>query len=253
MLSENIESRTVIETLNKHVSIREFTNKEISDEMLNKILNSARRSPTSSNLQAYSLVVVRNPDTKRELAKLAGNQKHIETCNVFVAVCADIFRLSEACGLHDERLGKGLENTLVATVDASLVGMSLSTAAESLGLGTVMIGGMRNYPKKVADLLGFPKGVYVVYGMCIGWPNWEDVKNQKPRFNENAIIHHEKYDKNNVIENLKNYDKTLNDHYSTEGRDTPNAAWTGIIASRFNQVRRPELKSTLETMGFLFE
>lgn len=248
-----MESKSVIETLNKHVSIREFSDKAISDDMLNTILNSARRSPTSSNLQAYSFVVVRNPETKKELAELAGGQKHIETCNVFVAICADVFRLKAACELHNENLGKSLENTLVATVDASLAGMSLSSAAESVGLGTVMIGGMRNHPQKVADLLGFPKGVYVVYGMCIGWPDWDNVKNQKPRFKEDVIIHREKYDKNSIADHLKNYDKTLKDHYASEGRGTLDAAWTGIIASRFNQIRRPQLKTTLENMGFLFD
>ena len=253
MLSENMESKNVIETLNKHVSIREFADKKIPDGMLNTILNSARRSPTSSNLQAYSLVVVRNPETKIELANLAGNQKHIETCDVFVAICADIFRLDAACEIHSESLGRSLENTLVATIDATLVGMSLSSAAESLGLGTVMIGGMRNRPKEVAKLLEFPKGVYVVYGMCIGWPDWVRVKDQKPRFNEDLIIHREKYDSREISNRLKNYDKVLKDHYKSEGRETPESAWTGIISKSFNQVRRPELKSTLESMGFSFD
>jgi nitroreductase len=253
MQDYTMDSKSVIETLNKHVSIREFSNKHIPDDMLNTILNSARRSPTSSNLQTYSFVVVRNPETKKELAKLAGNQKHVETCNVFVAICADISRLSTACEFNNQTLGKSLENTLVATVDASLAGMSLCTAAESLGLGTVMIGGMRNYPKKVAELLNFPQGVYVVYGMCIGWPDWENVKNQKPRFEEDIIIHREKYEQKNVLSKLKDYDKALSDHYKAEGRNINDDAWTGIVASRFNQKRRPELRNTLEGMGFSFD
>ena len=115
-------------------------------------------------------MVVRNPETKQELAVLAGNQKHIETCPVFVAICADITRLRRACELHGETLAQNLENSMVSIVDASLVGMSLNTVAESLGYGTVMIGGIRNHPKEAADVLGLPDGVFVVYGMCIGVP-----------------------------------------------------------------------------------
>ena len=70
---------------NQHVTIRSFTQAGISEEMLTQILEAARRSPPSSNMQAYSVIVVRNPDVKQELAVLAGNQKHVETCPVFLA------------------------------------------------------------------------------------------------------------------------------------------------------------------------
>ncbi|MHA2252852.1 MAG: nitroreductase family protein, partial [Candidatus Kariarchaeaceae archaeon] len=141
-MTPDIDSSSVLETLNKHVSIREYLDKPIPDELLHKMFLAARRSPTSSNLQAYSFVVVRETETKKELARLAGNQKHVETCGAFVAICADIARLEKACEIHSKSLGKGLENTIVAVVDAALAGMSLATVAESFGLGTVMIGGM---------------------------------------------------------------------------------------------------------------
>ena len=214
------------------------------------MLHAARRSPTSSNLQAYSFVVVQDPDTKKKLAELAGNQQHIETCSVCVAICADISRLEKACELHGNSLGKNLENTLVASIDAALAGMSLSTIAESYGLGTVMIGGMRNQPKEVAELLNFPNGVYVAFGLCIGWPDWDRVSKQKPRFNPDINIHYEKYDSSSVTENLNAYDNELSSHYRSEGRQTQDAAWTGIIANRLNEARRPHLKVVLEELGF---
>lgn len=152
-------STPVTETLRSHVSIRRYSGEAIPDDMLHEILNAARRSPTSSNMQAYSLVVVRNPETKKKLAVLGGNQEHIETCDVFIAVCADINRLKIGVRLHGKELVRNLELMLISSIDAALVGMSLATAAESFGLGHVMIGGMRNHPKEVAELLGFPEGV----------------------------------------------------------------------------------------------
>ncbi|MFN2161584.1 MAG: nitroreductase family protein, partial [Candidatus Promineifilaceae bacterium] len=89
-------STPVTETMNNHVTVRFFNGDPIPDGMLGAILEAARRSPTSSNMQTYSIVVVRDPARRKVLARIAGNQKHIETCDVFLAFCADIHRLETA-------------------------------------------------------------------------------------------------------------------------------------------------------------
>jgi nitroreductase len=244
---------SVTETLRNHVSIRRYSGETIPDAMLREILNAARRSPTSSNMQAYSLVVVRDPASKKQLAVLGGKQEHIETCDVFIAVCADIHRLSHAARMHGVALARNLENTLVSSVDAALVGMSIATAAESFGLGHVMIGGMRNHPKEVAELLGFPDGVYVVYGICLGWPEEDKIPPQKPRLPEDLVIHYEQYDKRDPTDKLKVHDAELAEHYRSLGRNLHDAAWTGVMAKKFGVPRRPHLRETLEEMGFRFD
>ena len=240
---------SVIETLNNHVSVRDFTNAPLDDETLGKMLQAARRSPTSSNLQTYSLVVVRDQETKKELAAIAGNQRHIETCPVFVALCADLSRLKLACELQKKPYAGNLERSLVATVDAALVGMSLSLAAESLGLGTVMIGAIRNDPTEAARLLGLPEGAYVVYGLCIGWP--EERPPQKPRLPEELVIHYERYntDRDTTVERLQAHDKDLAEHYRSLGRETPDAAWTGTTARIASSPRREYLRQVLTDLG----
>ncbi|MAU01917.1 MAG: NADPH-dependent oxidoreductase [Anaerolineaceae bacterium] len=240
------------QTLNQHASVRAFIDKPVPDEMLNAILNAARRSPTSSNMQTYSIIVVRSPETRQRLAELAGNQRHIEQCDVFVGFLADLNRLEIAGEMHGQPLAKSLETTLVATVDAALVGMSVQTAAESFGLGAVMIGGMRNHPQKVADLLGFPPGVYMVYGMSIGWPQAPlGTKSLKPRLPEELIIHHEAYSEDDPRPLIADYDGELAAFYGQRNQHT--AAWSGPIASRLNTPRRPHLRQTLEAMGFHFD
>ncbi len=253
MSQKTIVSESVLETLNQHISIRRYTDEPIGDDVLRMILNAARRSPTSSNMQAYSFVVVRNPETKKRLAVLAGNQKHIEQCAVFIAICADISRLRQAAEMHGTTLAQNTENTMVATVDAALAGMSLATAAESLGLGTVMIGGMRNQPAQVAEVLNLPNGVFVVYGVCIGYVDEDKRPNQKPRLPENLIIHYERYDTADTTTQLQAHDAELAAHYRSEGRETPDAAWTSVIAEKFSQPQRPHLRETLEKMGFRFD
>lgn len=243
-------SSTVADTLSQRVTVRFFHEKPIPEQMLQTILEAARRSPTSSNMQTYSIIVVRDQAVKQQLAVLAGNQKHIETCPVFIAFCADISRLEIACEMHGRSLAKTLETTLVATVDAALVGMSAETVAESFGLGAVMIGGIRNHPREAAELLGCPPGVYVVYGMCLGWPQEEKVPPQKPRMPNELIIHYESYSTADPRPLLAQYDEALAAHYGKQGRNLNRAAYTGVIANRLDKPSRPHLRNTLEEMGF---
>ena len=64
--------------------------------------------------------------------------------------------------------GNNFEMGLVTSVDAALVGMSASLAAESLGIKGVMIGAVRNNAVETAEILGLPHRVYVVFGMVLG-------------------------------------------------------------------------------------
>ncbi len=243
-------STPITEVLNNHVSCRQFKEQDINDDMLMTILNAARRSPTSSNMQTYSIVVVRNQDVKKELAVLTGGQKHVESCPVFLAFCADITRLQAICEFHGQSLLKNLETTLVSSIDAALVGMSVQTAAESFGLCGVMIGGIRNNPKEAAELLELPKGVYITYGMCLGWPKDDIVLDKKPRLAEHVVIHQETYKVGNISEEIKIYNQQLKAHYEAQNRNLSDDAWSGPIARKQEKPNRPKLKQALEEMGF---
>ena len=243
-------STPVIEIQNKHVTIRSFTDEPIPSKMLNTILEGGRRSPTSSNMQAYSVIVIKNPIVKQELAVLAGNQKHVETCPVMLAFCADLHRLGTACQMHDVKMTNNLETFLISTIDASLMGMSVQTGAESFGIGAVMIGAMRNHPEKVAELLGLPHGVYVVFGMCLGWPIVEKIPRQKPRLPRELVIHEEQYAKDDSSTIISSHDEMLAKHYESQGRNLDQAAWSGIIARNLSGAMRPDNLLILKRMGF---
>ena len=131
--------------------------------------------------------------------------------------------------------------------------MNTQTAAESFELGAVMIGGMRNHPDKVAKLLGLPEGVYVVYGMCLGWPVESDVPPQKPRLPEDLVVHFERYKTEGEREKIAKHDEELAEHYESLGRNLADAAWSGPIAKRLQNPARPQLRKVLEGLGFRFD
>jgi nitroreductase len=246
----SLESET-INHLHNRVSVRKYSSDSVSTEIIDVVLSASFRAPTSSNIQAYSVVVVRDQDTKDKLSILTGNQKHVATTPVFLAICADLTSMEGALARHGHDMeDNNLEIGLVSTIDATLVGMSAYLAADSLGLHGLMIGGVRNDVKAVAEVLGLPPRVYCVFGMCLGWP--AETPQQKPRMPFENIVHLEKYDTSKRDAQLDAYDKALAEHYRSSGKDTTDASWTDDIDNKFSEPRRENLRSGLKDLGFNF-
>ncbi|MEK9725272.1 MAG: nitroreductase family protein [Rhodospirillaceae bacterium] len=241
----------VIDVLNRRTSVRSFTDDPVTDAQVRAVLAAGQRAPTSSNLQAYSFVVVRAPGTKVRLAKLAGNQDHVAKAPVFVAVCADIARVETVVARGGGSLAKGhLEMSMVAVIDAALAGMAASLAAESLGLAGCMIGGMRNDPEAVAEVLGLPKGVFVVFGMTLGVP--ADPPPAKPRLARDGVIHWERYEDKPVAELAERYSAELEVQKEASGRGD-GVGWPERLAKGFSAAKRTGLKQALHNLGFDFD
>lgn len=62
------------------------------------------------------------------------------------------------------------EQLLLGVVDTAMMAQNALTAAESLGLGGVFIGGLRNNIEPVTELLKLPQHVLPLFGLCLGWP-----------------------------------------------------------------------------------
>ena len=108
--SETVPETEVLRLLHARGSVRNYKPDPVPDPWVEAILAAGQRAPTSSNIQAYSVVVVKAPGTKSRLAELAGNQQHIVDCPVFFALCADLSRAAYACELHGaEFFGHTLE------------------------------------------------------------------------------------------------------------------------------------------------
>lgn len=244
------ESET-INVLRNRRSIRKYAPTPVSDAHVDAILSAALRAPTSSNLHAYSVIVVRNPETKSQLAIPCGNQKHIVDSPVFIAFCADLTRIESAF----ERNGHSIENNnlelgLVSSIDASLVGMAAYVAADSLGIQGVMIGAMRNKPEEIANILGLPNRVYAVFGMCLGYP--AETPKQKPRMPVTGIVHHERYDADAALGAIDPYNVDLKNHYDSVGKESHPHSWTHEVDAKFSSRPRNDLRTALKARGFDF-
>lgn len=146
-----------LELMKAHRSIRKFMDREVDEETLNAIVGAAQCAPTSHFVQAYTVIRVRDRRKRQAIAQLAGPQVWVAQAPVFLVFCADFNRLEVAGSMHDTAVEKGwAEQFVTATVDAALLAQNVILAAESLGLGGVFIGGIRNDPQTVCDLLEIP-------------------------------------------------------------------------------------------------
>jgi FMN reductase [NAD(P)H] len=195
----------VLETMASHASVRKYKKQAITDELLNEIIKAARQAPTSSNLQAYSIIVVKDQAKKDKLSVLCGDQPWIKTCSVFLVICPDLWRLQKVSARQGyEFIDKYIELFIVATVDAALVAQNILTGAEACGLGGVMIGGIRNNPADVSTLLELPDKVYPLMGMCLGYSDHNPMV--KPRLQPEVTVHEDKYDDHDLEKYLDEYD-----------------------------------------------
>src|SRR5690625_7338802 len=83
----------ILQLIQSHRSIRKYSDKPVTNEVLEELYKSAQWAPSSHNIQAYSIVTIRNNEKKRKLSVLCGNQKYIESCRVFLVFCLDFYRL----------------------------------------------------------------------------------------------------------------------------------------------------------------
>ena len=254
-----------IEFLNSHGSVRQFDGRDISPEDEQTIVATALRSPTSSNLHAYSIIRVRDQKSKSLLSQYSGNQKHVADCPLFLVFCADLHRLELIAKERNYPFrGEYIEPFIVATVDAALVAARALQAAQALGMGGVMVGGIRNQPDEVSELLKLPNLVYPVMGMSLGYPA-AGVK-VKPRLPIEGLVFSEQYDESHFASAIADYDDTIDELGYLKGREVEKGnypefsgrySWSEHsarrMASEAPNVLRPHLLGYLQKRGFLIK
>jgi nitroreductase len=174
--TESIPSEPWDETISlllSHRSIRKYLPKPLPPGTIETLIASAQSASTSSNLQTWSVIAVEDPKRKARLSVLAGSQKHIDEAPLFLVWLADLSILQSIAERRDIST-QSLDNTeylIMAVIDATLAAQNAFIALESLGLGGVYIGAIRNNTEKVAIELNLPPKVFPVFGMTVGFPD----------------------------------------------------------------------------------
>ncbi len=182
----------MINTILNHRSIRQFKEKDISDEVLDEILLAATKASTTGNMQVYSIVISKNQEIKEKLWESHFKQKMVMQAPVVATFCADFNRFNKWC--KQRNANPGYDNFLsfyTASIDALLAAQNFCIAAEYKGLGICYLGTTTYMAEKIINILNLPTGVVPVTTVVAGYPDESpDVTDRLPL---KGVVHFDTY------------------------------------------------------------
>ena len=181
-----------MKTILTRKTIRKYTDKPISEDLLNRLLSEAERTQTMGNLQLYSVIVTRSDEMKARLAPVHFNQPMVTQAPVVLTICADFRRTTAWASFRKGH--PGYDNFLSfinAATDALLYTQTLCNLADEEGLGYCYLGTTVYMPQQIIDILELPQLVMPVATITLGWPD-EDPP-MTDRLPLRAIVHEETY------------------------------------------------------------
>lgn len=183
----------MIECMKKRRTIRQYTDQEIPENLLNELLEIASRASNTGNMQLYSVVVTRDKAGKEKLAPAHFNQPMITSAPVVLTFCADANRFVKWAEQRKAQAGfDNLQMFIAATIDAMLFAEAFAEAAEERGLGLCYLGTTAYNADQIIRILSLPKLVVPIVTITLGYPA-EPLPAQSERLPIEAICHTEQY------------------------------------------------------------
>lgn len=134
--------------------------------------------------------------------------------------------------------------------DAIMAAQNMITAAESMGLGVVPLGSIKNDPQKIIEVLNLPKMTFPVLGLQIGVPDQEP--QLKPRLPLKFIAFDNDYPKEIKLSDLSDYDQEVTTYYDLRDANRRIDSFTNQIAgAKLNRhcTKRDEIMKVLHQQG----
>ena len=235
---------TTIAQIKAHKSIRAYTDQPITAEQLDEILAAAQQAPSSSFLQAASIIRITDKTLRAQIMQLSAEQAYIAGAAEFLLFCADFNRHKQI--VSDAKTGF-VEQLLIGATDAAMMGQNALVAAESLGLGGVYIGAVRNHPAEIGELLGLPELVIPLFGLCLGYPAQDP--QVKPRLPRALVVHENRYQPLNKTL-LAQYDDQMRAYYASRTSNNKDQSWSSQITAILGREARPYMLNYLQQQGY---
>jgi nitroreductase len=171
------QNQRIFDIMLNRRSMRQFLDKPISDEILEKILKAGFQAPFAAQL--CSIIYTRDSDKITELQRLGA----YPTTQVLMLFLIDLRRLEKIMANRGHSYDADDAFTLwLGVQDASLVAENVILAAEALGLGSVLLGAVPHFAEPLAELFNIPDRVFPMVGLCLGYPDPAEHTEVRPRF-----------------------------------------------------------------------
>jgi len=238
--------------------VRRYRDEPVPDSLLDALLAAAQSAPAKSDLQQYSVVVMRNAAHIKQIADWIGTMNWIATAPVFLVWCGDMRRGQRLCDMHAmPHANNNLDTFLNTAVDCSLAMGQFMAAAEAVGLGTCPISYVRSHIERVSPLLGLPSGVYPVAGLTVGWPVFR--RPVSMRLPPSVVVHRERYDDSAMESEVRSYDERRRAREPVAAASLKNndvypprdgVGWSENVARQLSVPERFGFAAYLRTRGF---
>lgn len=205
-----------VKIMTDRISLRQFSERKPTQEETNAILEAAMRAPTASNMMYYTIINLTDPELRTEIQRLCNNQSYVTKAPLALLFCADYQRLTdyyennqvpEKCQeTGGQYLYPSEKHFLNGIEDAAFAAENAVIAAQSMGMGSVYIGHIKDHYKEAADLLHLPPLVFPSLLLLIGYPAENAAFKRKPRFEKKYIVHENTYHRLNNDELEKMYE-----------------------------------------------
>ena len=146
----------IYEAISRRKSVRNFKHEDIPQEIMTRLLESARLAPSASNRQEWRFVVIRDETTRKKIGQAAFGQVHVLQAPAVLACCADTDGHVMACG------------QLCYPIDLANAITHITLCAAAEGLGTCWIGAFNE--DEVKEILQIPDRIRVVALLPVGYP-----------------------------------------------------------------------------------
>jgi len=203
-----VDISPLLKSILSRASVRKFSKKPITKEILTILLASAQSAPSKSNLQQYSILVIQDTSIKTEISNLIGNTKWALTAPVFLLFLADIRRnikISNDRGYKHKN--NNVDTFMNGVIDAALSMQSMVNASEAMGLGVCPISMIRNIIEEVKLICKLPKGVFPIAGLAVGWP--DEKAPVSLRLPQDIITHVDTYKEDDLSQKINEYDERV--------------------------------------------
>ncbi|WP_306808062.1 oxygen-insensitive NADPH nitroreductase [Snodgrassella alvi] len=237
----NLSSAATLPTIYRHRSIRKFTEEALTDEQREAIWEAGRAASSSSFMQSTHIIRVTDMEKRAALCEVAANQKYVRTAAEFWVFCVDYTRHKLA---FPEAQLDWTEGMIIGAVDAGIMAQNCLLAAESLGLGGVYIGSLRNDIARAAKILELPRLTFPLFGMCLGHPAQDPM--YRPRLPLDTLVSENRYRPLDPAK-LAAYDEQLTVYYRE--RSGLDLNWSKAVANNFAQPVRPQILPFLHQQG----
>ncbi len=176
----------VYDAITKRKTVYSFLDKEVSEDIILKLIDSAVRSPTAGGIREYEFIIVTNADLKLEISKISLTP-HIDSAPLIIIVICDKSKMDAIFDKEDSET--------FCIENASLAIENLLLVASSYGLGSAWIATLQE--EEIKKLLAIPEK-YKVRGIIpIGYIKEEnEAKIIGSKVDLSKIVHIEKFNSN---------------------------------------------------------